>query len=51
MGRKSTKRARYDAMSQRGQKRYDKAKLFTKRDDAKDWTDKVLTKIKAGEEE
>lgn len=51
MSRKSTKQARLSAMSQRDRRKYDRVKLNTKRNDSKDWTDKVLTKIKAGEEE
>jgi hypothetical protein len=46
MGRKNTKQARYDAMPQRDQRRYDKRKQFGgKRRDTIDWTTRMFAKL------
>ena len=45
MGRKSTKQARFDSMSQREQNQLRKRKLKTGRKDANRWANKVLAKL------
>lgn len=46
MGRKSTKRARFDALSQREQNHERNRKLKAGRKDANRWANKVLDKLK-----
>lgn len=48
MGRKSSKQARIDRLSQKGQRR-DAYKRSAKPKDGKDWTDNILKKIKEAE--
>ena len=47
MARKSSKNARLDAMTQFQRNRQKKAKLYAKRNDAADWTDRVKQKLDA----
>lgn len=45
MGRKSTKQARFDSLSQREQNQLRKRKLKAGRKDANRWANKVLAKL------
>lgn len=50
MGRRNTGKVRYEGMTQRQQRRHDKRKKFgAKRNDNRDWTDKLFAKLKEAE--
>lgn len=51
MARKSTKKARFDSLSQREQNRERKKKLKTGRDDGNKWGDRILKKLEVLKEE
>lgn len=44
MARRNSKKTRYDGVTQRQQRRADRA--FTRRNDAVDWTNKLFEKLK-----
>lgn len=44
MPRRNSKKTRYDGMTQRQQRRVDRK--YTRRNDALNWTDKLLEKLK-----
>lgn len=51
MARKSTKQARFDALSQRQQRKQLKDKQYTKKADGRGWSDKVLERLNALKQE